>query len=168
MTFTLVVADTGPVIHLDELGCLDILSDFKEILIPPAVRNEIAKHRPNILQRRDIPFVIREAAKDHPKVGPLYTLYTLHRGESEALSLCADVPDSLLLTDDTAARLAAQSLGIQARGTLGLLLRAIRRHTRTRDDVLGLLAAIPERSTLHIRPSLLERIMDEVRQLPGD
>jgi predicted nucleic acid-binding protein len=168
MTFTLVVADTGPVIHLDELGCLDILSDFHEILIPPAVRDEIARHRPDVLQRRDIPFVIREVAQHHPKIRPLHTLFTLHRGESEALTLCADVPDSLLLTDDTAARLAAQNLGIQARGTLGLLLRAIRRQTRTRNEILRLLASIPTRSTLHIRPSLLDRIMEEVRQLPND
>ncbi len=166
MTFTLVVADTGPVIHLDELDCLDILSDFKEVLIPPTVRDEIIKHRPEILQRRDITLVIREVVPDHPKISPLHTLYTLHRGESEALTLCADVPESLLLTDDTAARMAAQSLGLQARGTLGLLLRAIRRQTCTREEVLELLSAIPTSSTLHIRPSLLARIMEDVRQLP--
>ncbi len=168
MTFTLVVADTGPLIHLDELDCLDILADFKEILIPPTVRDEIAKHRPGILQRRDIPLVIRKDVPDHPKIPPLYTLYTLHQGESEALALCADHPESLLLTDDTAARLAAQSLGLQARGTLGLLLRAIRRHTCTRNDILELLSAIPSRSTLHIRPAILARVMEEVRQLPND
>ncbi|MEA3416015.1 MAG: hypothetical protein U9R02_07655 [Thermodesulfobacteriota bacterium] len=28
-----VVCDAGPIIHLDELGCLHLLSDFQEILL---------------------------------------------------------------------------------------------------------------------------------------
>jgi hypothetical protein len=28
-----IVCDTGPILHLDELGCLDLLADFKEILL---------------------------------------------------------------------------------------------------------------------------------------
>lgn len=41
-----VVCDTGPIIHLDELSCLDLLADFKEILLPLSVVEEIEKHRP--------------------------------------------------------------------------------------------------------------------------
>jgi hypothetical protein len=29
-----VVSDAGPLIHLDELACLELLDDFKSILIP--------------------------------------------------------------------------------------------------------------------------------------
>ncbi|NEX18679.1 MAG: hypothetical protein C1943_19300 [Halochromatium sp.] len=70
--------------------------------------------------------------------------------------------DSLLLTDDTAARLAAKALGIAAHGTLGLLVRAIRQKTRSRSEVLAVLRAIPTRTTLHIRPSLLAEVITEV------
>jgi hypothetical protein len=31
---TLVVCDAGPLIHLDELDCLDLLADFSRIVIP--------------------------------------------------------------------------------------------------------------------------------------
>lgn len=34
---SLVVADAGPIIHLDELGALDVLSDFQQILVSQAV-----------------------------------------------------------------------------------------------------------------------------------
>ena len=37
-----IVCDTGPIIHLDELGCLDLLADFKEILLTVSVVEEIA------------------------------------------------------------------------------------------------------------------------------
>jgi hypothetical protein len=32
-----IVADAGPIIHLDELGCLDILADFEKVYMPEAV-----------------------------------------------------------------------------------------------------------------------------------
>ena len=28
-----VVCDAGPLIHLDELGCLNLLADFREVLV---------------------------------------------------------------------------------------------------------------------------------------
>ena len=33
----LVVCDARPLIHLDEVGALDLLADFAEILVPEAV-----------------------------------------------------------------------------------------------------------------------------------
>jgi hypothetical protein len=34
------VLDAGPLIHLDELGRLNLLNDFKELLVPQAVLDE--------------------------------------------------------------------------------------------------------------------------------
>ncbi len=31
-----VVCDAGPLIHLDESGCLDLLADFHRLLVPAA------------------------------------------------------------------------------------------------------------------------------------
>lgn len=51
-----IVCDTGPIIHLDELGCLDLLADFKEILLTVSVVEEIKKHRPVALRvKTDVP-----------------------------------------------------------------------------------------------------------------
>jgi len=41
-----VIADAGPVIHLDELGCIDLLADFGRVIIPHAVWLEVQRHRP--------------------------------------------------------------------------------------------------------------------------
>ncbi len=68
-------------------------------------------------------------------------------------------PQAVLLTDDAAARLAAVTLGCKVHGTIGILLRAIRRQQRTRDDILTILRHLSEHSTLHIRPSLLHEII---------
>lgn len=42
----LVVCDAGPLIHLDELDALGLLSDFAEVLVPDAVWREVERHRP--------------------------------------------------------------------------------------------------------------------------
>jgi len=73
-----------------------------------------------------------------------------------------DYSDSMLLTDDTAARLASKNIGITAHGTLGVLVRAIRRKTRSKAEVLALLRTIPLKTTLHIRASLLAEVIKDV------
>ena len=40
----IVVCDAGPIIHLDEVACIELLSDFPEVLVPVAVWDEVAKH----------------------------------------------------------------------------------------------------------------------------
>ena len=51
------VCDAGPIIHLDEVGVLYFLEDFHEILICPAVRDEVQKKRPNLFIKMSPPFV---------------------------------------------------------------------------------------------------------------
>lgn len=157
------VADAGPLIHLDELDCLGLLTDFIEVRVPEAVWREVERHRPQALLAQDIPW-IKCAAPTSKQVDAVASLYTLHPGEREALSLCIEYPESLLLTDDTAARLAAKTLAIEAHGTLGLLIRAIRRRQLTKAEVLDLLRAISVRSTLHIRAALLAEVIARVAE----
>ncbi|MBI1801726.1 MAG: hypothetical protein HYR71_08880 [Chloroflexi bacterium] len=66
---------------------------------------------------------------------------------------------SWFLTDDAAARLAATQRGYQVHGTIGLLIRSVRRERRAANDVLQRLRKIPQQSTLHIRPALLQEIL---------
>lgn len=154
----IVVADAGPLIHLDELDSLDLL-DFSEILVPAAVWNEVARHRPMALANRQVHLCRQTEIRASPQVQTLTPVFGLHQGEREALSLCLSHPGAMLLTDDAAARLAADSLGIAAHGTLGLIVRSVRRKLRTAEQALQLLADVPDRSSLHIRPSLLEQTL---------
>jgi hypothetical protein len=41
-----VVVDAGPLIHLDELDCLDLLGDCQPLVVPEAVWIEVRRHRP--------------------------------------------------------------------------------------------------------------------------
>jgi predicted nucleic acid-binding protein len=88
----------------------------------------------------------------------------LHTGELDALRVALENGRSLLLTDDTAARLAAGNLGIAVHGTIGVLVRSIRRHRRTAKQVLTVLQSLPQQSTLHLKKSLLEAVIQEIER----
>ncbi|GEM_PF-5710907 len=62
-----------------------------------------------------------------PSLLALSRALMLDAGEIEALAIMAETPQALFLTDDAAARLAAEELGYRVRGSIGILLRAIRR-----------------------------------------
>ena len=83
-------------------------------------------------------------------------------GEQAALTLMQNYPDAIFLTDDAAARLAAVTLGYRVHGTIGILLRAIRRNQKTTFDVIAILRNLARQSTLHIRAQLLEEIIERL------
>jgi len=162
---SVVVCDAGPILHLDELESLPLLRDFKTVLVPQAVWDEVSRHRPQALKH---PEVTLRWVSAPPVIGPdlaaVSRLFPLHEGETQALSVARVFQADLMLTDDTAARLATRHMGIPVHGSIGILLRAIRRGQRSRDEILALLRLIPNRSTLHIKPTLLA---DIIRQVEG-
>ncbi len=159
----IVVCDAGPIIHLEELDCLNLLADFREVLVPDAVWLEVEHHRPEALARPKPALThIPPPASIQETLIALAQALSLDTGEIEALALMAKHPDAILLTDDAAARLVADQQGFRVHGTIGILIRAIRRNQRSPEEVVALLRDLPRRSSLHIRPGLLVDIIDEV------
>lgn len=158
-----VVCDAGPLIHLSELGCLSLLNDFADVLVPEQVRQEVAQHQANALDESTLDFqTVPVSISSTASFQSLVKSLSLDYGEQAALSLMALNPESIFLTDDAAARLAAVSLGYQVHGSIGILIRAIRREQKTKDEVVALLRDMPTRSTLFIRANLLDDIVNQV------
>lgn len=129
----LIVSNTGPLLHLKEAQALDLLALTGEVHIPRSVEREITHLDP---------------AWSHPVwliVNDLIEPYTtkaiswqqagwLHSGEAEALSLAQQLQADWFLTDDAAARLLAQNLGLEVHGSLGIVLWAAAVGYRSRAD----------------------------------
>lgn len=108
--------------------------------MPEVVWQEVTRHRPDALTRGRVPFERARPGGDFsPELEALIRLLTLHRGEQQALQVAQAELGCILLTDDSAARLAAQSLRLPVHGTIGILVRAIRRQQKTMDEVIALL-----------------------------
>lgn len=155
-----IICDAGPLIHLDELSYLSLLDDFASILIPDQVCQEVTRHRAEALTQLSQRFQpVNVTISSEPTFQPLVQSLSLDIGEQAALSLLHQNPQAMFLTDDAAARLAATTIGYRVHGTIGVLIRAIRRHQLTKEQVISLLRQLPTQSTLHIRPSLLQEII---------
>lgn len=106
----LVVCDAGPLIHLDQLDCLDLLADFSRIVVPDVVWSEVEHHRPAALEQKTILLErLMPREEPSPELIAAHRLVVLHVGEAQALQLAQELNADLLLTDDTAARLAART-----------------------------------------------------------
>ncbi len=161
---TRVICDAGPIIHLDEINCLNLLHDFEEIILPLSVEREISAHRPSALTPSSL--TVKRPAESleiGEKLHALCQIFSLDAGETESLVLMESDPTAIFLTDDAAARLVAEQMKFKVHGTIGILLRSIRRAQKKPEEVLQILADIPKTSSLHIKHSLLDEILRKVK-----
>src|SRR3972149_3535985 len=105
------VLDAGPLIHLAELNALDVLSDFDVLRVPPAVWQEVTEHQPKAFSYSGLRLEQTEQQFPSVELTALTQVFSLDRGEIEALALMEKYPQALFLTDDAAARLAAEESG---------------------------------------------------------
>lgn len=160
-----VVCDAGPVIHLDELECLFLLHDFKEVFLPEAVLEEVNQYRPSALKKLQYNMVrSRKGIPGGKVLSTICRLFALDAGETEALSIMEEKPWAIFLTDDASARLVAEQMHYKVHGTVGILVRGIRCRHFAPIQLLNILSSIPSRSTLYIRPSLLEEVKIRIKE----
>lgn len=160
-----VVCDAGPLIHLDELDSLPLLADFDSVLVPEQVWQEVEQHRPSALVQSDLSLQkVSVVISTQAAFQTLVRALSLGLGEQAALTLMQKQSRVIFLTGDAAARLAAVTLGYQVHGTIGILLRAIRRRQHTREEVLDILRRLPSQSSLHLRPALLREIIAQLQE----
>jgi predicted nucleic acid-binding protein len=166
MTETAVtICDAGPVIHLDELACLDLLQKLGRFLIPESVWAEIQRHR-SALKIQQISGVEIVPVTAKPPALEKILAFQLDAGETDCLALIQPYGARLFLTDDLEARLAAEILGVRAQGTLGLLLRGARHGWRSREQIRFILETLPQHSTLHTTTRLRLEALDALHRLP--
>ena len=157
---TRVVCDAGPLIHLQQLTAIDLL-DFAEVFVPEAVWQEVLRHEPATVRAATARFSrIEDPSSIDPALEALGRGLALGPGELAAIAVAQRETGSILLTDDAAARLAAESLRLRVHGTIGVILRSLRRGLRSAGQVIELLEAVPNRSTLHIRKNISKRRSD--------
>lgn len=120
------VSDAGPLIHLAQIGNLQLLDIFSSVHIPDAVWMEtVTAGRVDGTELTAVANIRRHAIDDAAlrrfvqEFGP----FSLHQGETEALLLCRRLDSPLLLADDLAAREAAWRQGVRPVGSLGIVVR---------------------------------------------
>jgi predicted nucleic acid-binding protein len=123
----LVVSNTSPLSNLAIIGRIDLLHEqFGIVTIPLGVEAELNR-LPNAEARALLTEAIRtEWLRVTPLVGavPDDLALSLDIGEAEALALALESRATIVLLDESAARLKAHQLGFPVTGVLGVLRRA--------------------------------------------
>ncbi|MBC8876428.1 MAG: DUF3368 domain-containing protein [Planctomycetes bacterium] len=115
-----VVSNSSPLIALDQIGRLAVLSQlFDEVTVPPAVVRET---NPLLILP---PWVIEQPLTQ--PIGAQVLAASLGAGEREAICLAIESSADWIILDDRPARRLAASLDLPMVGTLGILLAAKRR-----------------------------------------
>ncbi|HSF16625.1 MAG TPA: hypothetical protein VLK65_13845 [Vicinamibacteria bacterium] len=156
----LVVTDTGPLLHLAEAKSLEILRWVGEVHIPLAVNKEMAQLENDWESARPAWVHVTSVAPPHSAEALNWEQSgLLDHGESEAIALARQLSASWFLTDDTSARLVAHSLGIEAHGSLGIILWTAAEGHLTRAEAESALTRLSQSSLW-----LSERILGEARK----
>lgn len=162
-----VVSDTSPVRALAHLRLLELLDDlFDRVLVPPAVADELLRppRRFAPIDVGTIPFIAVQAP-----TGPtpaVAEVGELHAGESEALTLAAEVDADALLIDERAGREVARRMGVATLGTLGILLAAKERGSVT--AVRALIDSLSAELGFFVGEPLRREVLRRAGELPAE
>jgi uncharacterized protein len=126
----IVVADAGPLIYLSEVGSLHLLRElYGGILVPREVYEEVVVHGQGEPGSSEVASSswIRVSERPLASLLRLGLLTELDAGEAAAIALAVEENATLVLIDERKGRMVAKRLGLQVRGTLGVLVEAKRR-----------------------------------------
>lgn len=146
----LVVADTGPLLHLSEIQAGEMLLCFGSVQATPVVLDEYARHWPEFV-RAALPSwltAVSVSIEATDLANQWLSADLLDAGEAEALAHAKVENADLFLTDDAAARTLAESIGVEARGTLGVVLYAAALGKLGEAEARHMLDDLENRSTL--------------------
>lgn len=154
----IVVSDTSAITNLWQIQRLDLLEQlFQEVIIPPAVEAELFRI-PNQKQAIGRLYWLKTQAPTN--LSAVQQLLTqLDAGESEAITLAAELKADYLLIDEMTGRSIAQQRGLKVTGVLGVLMMA--KQQRLIEAVKPLMDALQQQARFFIH----QRLYDEVLKL---
>ena len=142
----MIVSNSTVLIYLAKIGKLSLLKIlFKKILIPPEVFNEVII-RGKEHQHLDAVIVERSVEEGWIEVKDIAAneeleSFGIDPGEAQAISLARSLGVPVLL-DQTHARIAARALGLKPRGTIFVLVAAMRKKLLTYEEYLDSLEGL--------------------------
>lgn len=165
-----VVVDAGPIIHLEEIGCLTYLRIFSSLHVPDAVWGETVGHGHLSTEELNGLENLRRYTLDHAEVERFIKQNKceyLDSGEQECLFLCDKIGVPLILTDDLAVRDTAARLNIIPVGSLGIVIRTYRSGEITLQEARGKLNDLYDVSSLFVTRDIVEMAIEQLhKKLP--
>ena len=155
------VSDTGPIIHLNEISLIKALGAFKEVCIAEEVKNELIKNKVNVPKSISL-INIKPQFKDVAEI--LVNKFSIDLGESQSIALALQEKAVYFLTDDLDARTVANVHGIEAHGTIGIILRAFRENIISKETAVKKINELYTISSLFITKDLINKVVNSINE----
>ncbi|AGK62247.1 putative nucleic acid-binding protein, contains PIN domain [Archaeoglobus sulfaticallidus PM70-1] len=138
----MIVSNATPLIYLAKVGKLDLLKIFGEVIIPEEVKIEVVDKgkQMEMTDAYAVEKAIHEGWIKVLKTELIEVPIEIHFGEKAVLSLAKKLGVKEVLVDETSARAAARLLGLKPRGTIFVLLRALKNGEIDLDEFLDILS----------------------------
>jgi predicted nucleic acid-binding protein len=163
------VTNAGPLIHLSEIGQLQLFRIFNDVHVPDEVWQEtVGCGRVSEANLQSLGRVRRHTLlpEEVASFTQLHRLEALHEGERQCLCLCLRLGAVLFLTDDLAARAAGRSVSVTPVGSLGIVARAYRLGQITLEEAEQAIGSLYDVSTLFVTRAIVELVLRELQQQP--
>jgi predicted nucleic acid-binding protein len=163
------ISDTGPVLHLQEIGKLATLAVVEPLILPDLVSRELAERHSGASSLQDVGVkfrVSRVETSEWQEV--LRTIGSkIQPADAQVFVLArAGAFQALTLTDDLALRQLLERHGCKVAGSVGILVRAYVAGKLSRDDLANSFDALTGDSTLHLSWSFRNYLRALLKELP--
>lgn len=167
-----IVSNTSPLIWLSKIGKMTLLRNlFGEVTVPEEVYREAVER--GLQEGFSDALAIKECVEQGwIKISKLDErgtklcqkimehAFEIHLGEAQAIILARE-KDALLLMDESSGRAFAETLGLKVRGTLYVIMKALREELLDKTEAEEVVLALVGKG-FRIEPKLLARILREI------
>ena len=154
------VSNTGPMLHLNEISLIKALDVF-QVYIAEEVKSELIRNKINIPKCIKL-ISLKPQFKDVAEI--LVNKFSLDLGESQSIALALQEKVDYFLTDDLDARTVANVHGIEAHGTVGIILRAFREKIINKETAIKKMKELHTSSSLFITKDLINQIITSINE----
>ena len=168
----LIVSNTSPLIWLSQIGKIALLPKlFGEVIIPEEVYKEAVER--GLQEGFSDALTIKECVdQGWIKISKLNEreiklcekmmeyAFEIHLGEAQTIILARKI-NALLLMDESSGRAFAETLGLKVKGTLYVIMKALREDLLDKVEAKEMVLALVSKG-FRIEPKLLARILREI------
>lgn len=163
------VCNSGPLIHLAQISLLKTFKIFQELTVPKSVFDEVTiSGKPGEVEIKYLENLTTvDISKDELRQITVLKRrlkgWKLSQPELEAIYLSRR-SKRMFLTDDLDAREAAESLGIEVHGSVGIIVRAFKERTLTLEETVRGLNDLHDKSRLFVSKTIIDESIRAVRK----
>ncbi len=160
-----IISDSGPIIHLDEVEANFAWNIFSKVHIPECVKDEVTvTDKPGSKTIYGNIFSICSMNKENRELSEnLMKEYQMTQNDSLVLSMAILMHADMILTDDLDLREISKKVDILPVGTIGILLRAFRKGFCSIKQLYSILDRLYKESSLYITDDLIVMVKYRAR-----